>query len=82
MSAIGGLTHKATFFKKRLASLLANKWSDDHAFSCDGLVKMFFVVLSHSTIQCIRRACSSIGHYVFAPPCMDLVRVESSMTIY
>ena len=37
--------------------------------------------LLRSAIQCIRGARSSIGHYVSAPPPMDLVRVESNLTI-
>ena len=37
--------------------------------------------LLRSAIQCTCGACSSIGHYVSAPPPMDLVRVESNLTI-
>ena len=37
--------------------------------------------LLRSAIQCIRGARSSIGHYVSAPPPMDLVRIESNLTI-
>ena len=37
--------------------------------------------LLRSAIQCIRGARSSIGHYVLAPPPMDLVRKESTLTL-
>ena len=31
MSAIGGLAHEATYFYKRLASLLSHKWGDEYS---------------------------------------------------
>ena len=34
-----------------------------------------------SAIQCVRGARSSIQHYIQAPPPMDLVRVESNMSL-
>ena len=53
-------------------------------FDCDGLVKMLlviFLIKLRSAIQCIRGAHFSTGHYVSAPPLMNLVRVESNLTI-
>ena len=37
--------------------------------------------LLRSAIQCIHGARSSIGHYISAPPPMDLVREESHLTL-
>ena len=37
--------------------------------------------LLRSAIQCVRGARSSIRHYIQAPPPMDLVRVESNMSL-
>ena len=48
---------------------------------CNGLVAVFFVILLCSTIQCVCGALSSIRHYIEAPPPMDLVRVESNMSL-
>ena len=31
MSATGGLAHEATYFYKRLASLLSHKWGDEYS---------------------------------------------------
>ena len=31
MSATGGLAHEATYFYKRLASLLSRKWGDEYS---------------------------------------------------
>ena len=63
MSMIGGLAHEATFFYKRLASLLAHKWGDDYSIVMDWLRYSLSFSLC-SAIQCIRGACSTIGHYV------------------
>ena len=37
--------------------------------------------LLRSAIQCVRGARSSIRHYAVAPPSMDLVKVESNLTL-
>ena len=44
MSATGGLGHEATFFYKRLASLLAHKWGDDYSIVMGWLRCMLLVV--------------------------------------
>ena len=81
LSATGGLAHEATFFYKRLASLLSHKWGDEYSSVMGWLRCSLSFSLLRSAIQCIRGARSSIGHYVSAPPPMDLVRVESNLTI-
>ena len=80
LSATGGLAHEATFFYKRLASLLAHKWGDDYSVVMGWLRCSLSFSLLRSAIQCIRGARSSIGHYASAPPPMDLVRVETNLT--
>ena len=81
MSATGGLAYEATFFYKCLASLLAHKWGDDYSIVMGWLRCSLSFSLLCSAIQCIRGARSSIGHYVSAPPPMDLVRKESNLTL-
>ena len=81
LSATGGLAHEATFFYKRLASLLSHKWGDEYLSVMGWLRCSLSFSLLRSAVQCIRGACSSIGHYISAPPPMDLVRVESNLTI-
>ena len=81
MSATGGLAHKATYFYKHLASLLAVKWNDEYSVVMGWLQCSLSYSLLRSTIQCIQGACSSTGHYVAAPPPMDLLRVESNLTL-
>ena len=78
MSATGGLAHEATFFYKCLTSLLAHKWGDAYSIVMGWLRCSLSFSLLRSAIQCIRGACSSIGHYVLAPPSMDLVKKELS----
>ena len=60
LSAIGGLAiaHEATFFYKRLASLLSHKWGDDYS-SVMGCSLSFSLL--RSAIQCIK-------FVVLAPP--------------
>ena len=81
LSATGGLAHEATFFYKRLASLLAQKWGDEYSIVMGWLRCSLSFSLLRSAIQCIRGARSTIGHYIAAPPPMDLVRMESNLTI-
>ena len=81
LSATEGLAHEATFFSKRLAFLLAQKWGDEYLIVMGWLRYSLSFSLVRSAIQCIRGAHSAIGHYITAPPPMDLVRVESNLTI-
>ena len=81
MSVTGGLAHEATFFYKRLTSLLAHKWDDAYSIVMGWLRCSLSFSLLRSAIQCIRGARSSIGHYVSAPPPMDLVRKESNLIL-
>ena len=81
MSATGGLAHEATYFYKRLASLLSHKWGDEYSVIMGWLWCSLSFSLLHSAIQCVRGARSSIRHHVVAPPPMDLVRVESNMSL-
>ena len=74
MSATGGLVHEATYFHKRLA----HKWGDEYF----GLVVVFLVFsLPRSAFQCVRGAHSTFRHQVVAPPPMDLVKVESNLSL-
>ena len=81
MSATGGLAHKATYFYKRLSSLLSRNWEDEYSVVMDWLQCSLSFSLLHSAIQCVHSACSSIRHHVAAPPPMDLVRVESNLPL-
>ena len=81
MSATGGLAHEATCFYKRLASLLSHKWGDEYSVVMGWLRCSLSFSLLRSVIQCVREARSSIRQYVQAPPSMDLVRVESNMSL-
>ena len=81
MSATGGLVHEATYFYKYLSSLLAHKWGGEYSVILGWLQCSFLFSLLHSAIQCIRGAYSSIGYYVTSSPPMDLVRVESKLTL-
>ena len=81
MSATGGLAHEATYFYKRLASLLSHKWGDEYSIVMGWLRCSLSFSLLRSAIQCVRGACSSIRQYIQAPPPMDLVRVESNMSL-
>ena len=81
MSGTGGLAHEATYFYKHLASLLALKCNDEYSVVIGWLQCSLLISLLCSAIQCIRGARSSIGHYVAVTPPMDLVRVESNLTL-
>ena len=81
MSATGGLAHEATYFYKRLASLLSRKWGDKYSVVMGWLRCSLSFSLLRSAIQCVHGARSSIQHYVVAPPPMDLVRVESNLSL-
>ena len=81
MSATGGLAHEATYFYKCLASLLSHKWGDEYSIVMGWLQCSLSFSLLRSAIQCVRGARSSIRHYIEAPPPMDLVRVESNMSL-
>ena len=72
---------EATFFYKRLAFLLAQKWGDEYSIVMGWLRYSLSFSLVCSAIQCIQGARSAIGHYIATPPPMDLVRVESNLTI-
>ena len=81
MSATGGLAHEATHFYKRLASLLSHKWGDEYSIVMGWLRYSLSFSLLRSAIQCVRGARSSIRHYIEVPLPMDLVRVESNMSL-
>ena len=74
MSASGGLAHEASVFYQRLAHQLSNKWGDDYS-------ECLSFSLLRSSIQCIRGARSSIGHYVKTPPIVELIRAESQFAV-
>ena len=82
MSATGGLAHEAIHFYKCLASLLSHKWGGEYSIVMGYWLRCSLPFsLLHSAIQCVRGARSSIQHYIEAPPPMDLVRVESNMSL-
>ena len=76
MSATGGLAKHATNFYKRLASLLADKWSQPYSSTLYWLRCSLSFSLLRSAIQCIRGARSSRGHAVKLSP-VDLVTAEA-----
>ena len=77
----GSRIERVSILFVRLASLLSHKWGDEYSSVMGWLRCSLSFSLLRSAIQCIRGARSSIGHYVSAPPPMDLVRVESNLTI-
>ena len=81
MSATGGLAHETTYFYIHLASLLPRKWGDEYSVVMGWLRYSLSFSLLRSAIQCIRGAPSSFQHHVAAPPLMDLVRVESNLSL-
>ena len=81
MSASGGLAHEASVFYQRLAHQLSNKWGDDYSVVMGWLRCCVSFSLLLSSIQCIRGARSSIGHYVKTPPIVELIRAESQFAV-
>ena len=81
MSATDGLAHEATYFYKCLAFLFSHKWGDDYSTVMDWLQCSLSFCLLRSAIQCVHEASSSIRHHIEAPPTLDLVRVESYMSL-
>ena len=79
MSAMGGLAPEATTFYRRLASLLASKWSDNYSVVIGWLHCSLSFSLLRSAIACVRGPRFSIGHFHRASPPLDLIRVESSV---
>ena len=79
MLATGGLAPEATTFYRRLASLLACKWSDDYSVVMGWLHCSLSFLLLRSAIACVRGARSSLGHFHRASPLLDLIRVESNI---
>ena len=59
-----------------LAHQLSNKWGDDYSVVMGWLRCCLSFSLLRSSIQCIRGARSSIGHYVKTPPIVELIRAE------
>ena len=81
MLATNRLAHEATYFYKRLASLLSHKWGDEYSVVIGRLQYSLSFSLLCSAIQCVCGVHSSIWHHVVAPPPMDLVRVESNKSL-
>ena len=81
MSATGELTHEATYFYKRLASLLFHKRGDEYSVVMGWLRCSLSFSLLRLAIQCVHGAQSSIRHHLVAPPPMNLVMVESNMSL-
>ena len=76
MSATSGLAHEATYFYKRLASLLFHKWGHEYSVVMGWLRCSLSFSLLHSAIQCVHGTHSLIRHHLVAPPPMGLVMVE------
>ena len=79
MSASGGLAHEASVFYQHLAHQLSNKWGDDYSVVMGWLRCCLSFSLLRSSIQCIRGARSSIGHYVKTPPIVELIQAGQSI---
>ena len=54
---------------------------DEYLVAMGWLRCSLLLSLLRLAIQCVRGACSLIRHHVVAPPPMDLVRVESNMSL-
>ena len=77
-AATGGMGHEASTFYKRLASLLSDKWKEHYAVVLGWIRCCLSFCLLHSTIQCIRGARSSEGHYITSDP-IDLIQFEARL---
>ena len=71
-SATGGMSHEATVFYKRLASLLSQKWKEPYAAVLGWIRCHLSFCLLHSAIQCIRGVRSSQGHFVKCSPALRI----------
>ena len=77
LSATGGMAKEATIFYKRLAVCLSSKWDQPYSMTLAWLRSRITFSLLRSAIQCIRGACSSVGHAARSPtPPLDLVNSE------
>ena len=81
-SATGGMAPEATVFYKRLASLLASKWSDHYSITMRWLRYSLSFSLLQSAIQCLHGARSSMQNYIQAPTFLDLVRCEAKFPLW
>ena len=61
MLATGELAHEATYFYKRLASLLSYKWGDEYSVVMGWLQCSLSFSLLHSAIQCVCSWCSFLN---------------------
>lgn len=79
-SVSGGLAKEATTFYKRLATSLAEKWSQPYSITMNWLRCRISFSLLRSSIRCLRGARSTIGKPV-GPIChaVDLVRATHSL---
>ncbi len=80
LSATGGLGNEANTFYKRLASLLATKWSNPYNSTVRWLRCRLSFSLLRSSIMSIRGARSSRGQAVTTPTAIDLVNAESNIS--
>ena len=81
MLATGGLAYEATYFYKHLATLLSRKWGDEYSVVMGWLWCFLSLSLLRSAIQCVWGACSSFQHHIAAPSPVDLVKVESNLSL-
>jgi len=81
LAATGGLAHEASIFYKRLATLLSAKWGSDYSVVMGWFRCCLSFSLLRSAIQCFPGARSSIGVYSRTTPPVDLVAVESHMSV-
>ena len=81
LSATGGMANEATFFYKRIASLLALKWDQPYSTVMTWLRCRITFALLHSAIQCLRGARSSRGHACKLETPVDLVTSESQLPL-
>jgi len=75
-SATGVMAHEATFFYKRLSSLLSDKWKEPYASVLGWVRCRSPFCLLRSAIQCIRGAWSSQSHCIKSAP-VDLIQSET-----
>ena len=81
LSSTGGMVSITTTTYKRLASLLADKWSTSYTQTMGWLRCRLSFSLLRSSIQCIRGVQSNQGHAIHLPPSIELTVSESMIPL-
>ena len=76
-SVTGGMANECDLFYRRLASMISSKRNQPYSQTLNWIRCSISFILFHSSIQCIRGACSSFHHPAHQP--IDLVTTESDL---